>query len=113
MARIAARRAARLVLRFVDLERAAIEVLAVERFLRARGVRARHLDESEAAGTAGVAIGDQRNLLHRAVIREKGSNGIFGGRERQVSNIEFGHEKSRVKKWSRRRAMTRRWFERL
>ena len=42
----------RLVLRFVDLQRAAIEVLAVQRLLGARRIGAGHLDEAEAAGTA-------------------------------------------------------------
>src|SRR5689334_8204353 len=78
---------ARLVLSFVDLERPAIEVLAVERLHGARGVRARHLDKSEAAGLARVAIRDQRKLLDGAVRREQIANRFFGGRERKIADV--------------------------
>src|SRR5688572_3662894 len=81
----------RLVLRFVDLECAAIEVLAVQRLHGARSIRAGHLDEAEAAGTAGIAIVDQRYLLHRAMSSEEIANGFFSDRERKVSDIKFSH----------------------
>ena len=46
--------------RLVYLELAAAEVLAVECLGSPRGVGARHLDETEAAGAPGVAIADER-----------------------------------------------------
>ena len=54
-------------LRLVDLERVAVELLTVplgHRCLRVRG--ARHLDEGEAAGLAGIAVGDDLHLRHFA-----------------------------------------------
>src|SRR6188768_921727 len=113
MTRITVR--ARAFLRFVDLERAAVEVLAVQRLHGARGVLARHLDEAEATWAARVAIVDQRNLLHRAVNREKRSYGVFGRRERKVSDIKFGHFESRVEgiRFPRRASGAHREFKSL
>ena len=79
------------VLRFVHLQRAALEVLAVQRLHGARGIRIGHLDEAEAAGTAGVTIVDQGDLVDRAVRGEQLAHGIFGGGKGEVSNVEFGH----------------------
>src|SRR4051812_43498853 len=84
----------RLVLRLVDLERTAVEFLAVQRLHRARRIGVGHLDEAEATRTTRLAIVDQRNLLHRAMRSEEGSNRVFGRGERKISNIKFCHEKS-------------------
>ena len=59
---------ARLVLRLVDLQGAAAHVLAIETLNRARRIRARHLDEAEAARLARVAIRDQGDGIDRAVL---------------------------------------------
>src|ERR1041384_5123154 len=59
--------AAGLVLRFIDLERAAIHFFAVQRLHGASGIGVVHFNEAETTGTARVTIVDQRNLLHRAM----------------------------------------------
>src|SRR5687767_5027199 len=73
------------ILRLVDLERTAFEVLAVEGLHGARGVRIGHFDEAETTSLAGVAIGDEGEGLDRAVGREQGTPGVFGRTERQVA----------------------------
>jgi len=75
------------VLRLVNLEGAAIEVLSVQRLHGAGCIGVRHFHETEAARTAGVAIRDQRDLLDRAVLREQGTYGLFGRREGEISNV--------------------------
>ena len=54
------------ILRFVDLERAAVEVGAVQRLHGTGCVGVRHLHETEAARATRVAIGDQGDLLDRS-----------------------------------------------
>jgi hypothetical protein len=63
------------------------EVDAVEGLDGARGIGARHFHESEAARTAGVAVGDERDLLHGAMLGKQGSKRLIGRRERQVANV--------------------------
>jgi hypothetical protein len=84
-AAVAARRALAL-LGFVDLERAALEVGAVERLHGATGIRIRHFDEAEASQAAGLAVGDQGNLIDSTVLREKSTDAIIGSREGKISN---------------------------
>src|SRR3954462_1879371 len=87
IARPAAAARAGLVLRFVDLEGPTREILTIERLHCARCVRARHLDEPEAARLARVAIIDQRKLLDGAVRSEKIANRFFGGREGKIADV--------------------------
>src|ERR1700722_19351886 len=63
----------------VDLERAAFEVLAVQRLDGAGRIGARQFDEAEAARAAGIAIHDQRDRLDRAVGREQRAHRGLGG----------------------------------
>src|SRR5690606_7516337 len=44
-----------------------------------------HLDETEAAGAAGLAVGDDRGVVHLAVLLEQGTKLLLVGAERQVS----------------------------
>src|SRR5262245_32115378 len=88
----AAATAARLVLRFIHLQRAAAEVLAVQRLHRALRVRARHFHEAEAARPTGFAIVDERDFFHGAVCGEQFAHAVFRGAEGQISNVEFGQE---------------------
>jgi hypothetical protein len=53
---------------------------------------ARHFDEPEPARLTRVAIVDQRNLLDASVFGEQGADGVFGGGEGQISNIELHDE---------------------
>src|SRR5690349_1222627 len=84
--------AARLVLRFIHLQRTTAEVAAVQRLHRLLRVGVRHFDESESTRLTGVAIVDQGNLLDAAVLGKQCTDGVFGGGEGQISNIEFHDE---------------------
>ena len=69
----------------VDLEAAALEVLAIERLHGAGGISVGHLDEAEAAGPAGVAIIDQRDRFNGSMLREQRAHGLFGRRKGQIT----------------------------
>src|SRR5262249_8824629 len=93
----AAAAAARAFLCFVDLERPAVELAAVEGRDGRLGIgRARHLHESEPAGLAGLAIGDDLDLAHFApFLLEYFPQGGFIGLVRKISNIKSrsGHRR--------------------
>src|SRR5476651_1638698 len=55
----------------VDFEHAALKVLSIQCLDGARGVGARHLDETETARATGIPIGDQRHGLHCSMGREQ------------------------------------------
>jgi len=84
-AAVSARRALAL-LRFIDLERASLEVGAVERLHGATGIRIRHLDETEAAQAPGFPICDQGDFIDGTVLRKKRTDAVIGSREREISN---------------------------
>ena len=84
-AAVSARRALAL-LCLIDLERAALEVGAIERLHGATGIGIGHFDEAEAAQAAGLAIGDQGNLIDGAMLREQSTDAIIGRREGKISN---------------------------
>jgi hypothetical protein len=97
-AEVTARSSTLTLLGFVDLERATAKVLAIERLHGARGIGARHLDETEATRAAGFAIVDQGHLVDGAMGSKKGAHGIFGGSERKISNVKFRHRTTHRKK---------------
>src|SRR5690606_28261226 len=75
---------------FVDGERTAFVLLAVEladRLLRLF-VR-RHLDEAEAFAAAGVTVRDDARRFHGAALGEQIAEGLFGGGERKVTDVQF------------------------
>src|SRR3569833_1295082 len=78
-------------LRRVDLELPAVVVLAIQSLHRARGVGFVHLDEAEATGTTGVAIGDEREPLDGSMRCEQGTQGGFRRAEGEISDVELGH----------------------
>ena len=90
--------AARLLLRFVDLQRASVEVLAIQRLHGAGGVGVRHLNKPESARTTGLAIVDQGHFLHRTVRSEQRANAVLGCREGEITNIQFRHRNSLTEK---------------
>src|SRR6185437_11648186 len=90
-ARTAAATAARALLRLVDPQRPAAEVGAVEGLDRARSVGARHLHEAKAARPAGLAVGDERDVFHGAVLGKQGTNRVLGRGEGQVANVKSSH----------------------
>src|SRR5690348_8925337 len=78
-------------LRFVHAQRTAAHVLAVQ--FADSGLRGGliHLDEAEAAGAAGLAIGDQFHRVHGAELLELLTDFIFIGGERQIAHINRRH----------------------
>src|SRR5690349_4188206 len=88
---VATRGAALALLGFIDLQRTTTEVFAIERLHGAGGIGIRHFDETETARAAGLAIVHERHLVDGAVGCKEGAHLIFGGRERQISNVKFRH----------------------
>jgi hypothetical protein len=70
----------------VDLQAATFEVGAVQRRHCAGGIGIGHFHEAEAAGTTGLTIGDQRDLLDRTMLLEQGADRLFSCREGKISN---------------------------
>src|SRR5580700_2623236 len=70
----------------VDLQAATLEVGAVQRRHGAGGIGIGHFHEAEAAGTTGLAIGDQRDLLDRTMLLEQGADRLFSCGEGKISN---------------------------
>src|SRR5439155_5954343 len=66
---------------------AALELRAVERGDRRLGA-VRHFHEAEAPAAAGLAVGHDLGLLHRAVLAEQGLEVRGRGLERQVADID-------------------------
>jgi hypothetical protein len=84
--------AALALLRLVDAQRSAVELLAIHVLDRSLsfGIRA-HLDEGEAARAARLAIaGHQDALDGPAIGRERVAQGVFSGFEIEVSDVELG-----------------------
>ena len=73
----------------VDGEGAAVELPAVEGF--DCGVSAFHLDETEAAGAAGIAVGDDADALDRAMLAEEVANLVLGRTEGEVPHVDLLH----------------------
>src|SRR5690606_31095828 len=73
---------------FVDGERPAFDVAPVELIDGAAAVVVAHLDETEAAGTAGVAIGDHGGGLNGAVLAEQRLEGSRVVRVRQIAYVD-------------------------
>jgi hypothetical protein len=63
---------------FVDLEGAAPEVLTIQRLHGARGIRARHFDESKPARAARITVGDERQRLDRPVRSKQRAHSVLG-----------------------------------
>jgi len=81
--------AAASVLRLVDSQVSAAEILAVECADSSIGCLVVHLDESKASGPAGLTIRKQTNLMNGAMRCEKIAHLIFSRTEGQVSDVDF------------------------
>ena len=93
--------AALALLRFIDAQRTATHVLAIQGLDRALCVCARHFDEAEAARAARFAIVDQRHGLHLPVLLEQRTDVLLSSGKRQISNVDFRHtDKLSLKKAS-------------
>src|SRR5688500_8240456 len=78
-------------LRFVDPERPAVEILPVQGLHRACSIRVRHFDKAKATCAAGIPIRDQRHFFDRAMRSEEGTNAVLGCAERKIADVEFSH----------------------
>src|SRR5688572_10256018 len=65
----------------------AVELATVELLDRGlRGLRARHLDEAEAAGLPRCAVGDDAGRLHALNLRAELAKALGGRRERETAD---------------------------
>jgi hypothetical protein len=86
--------------RFIDVQRAATQVAAIQ--LSDRAIRFRvaaHLDESESLRLPGVAIRDDADALDRAVRLEHGPDCVFGRSEAEISYKNVFHFSSLLIEW--------------
>lgn len=92
----------------VDRQRSAVEVAAIEGVYGSLTLCIiRHFDEGETSGLSRVAVGYDVHTVYRAMPFKKGSNGILGSAETQVSyknifqtnssfwNLQSGESKGR------------------
>jgi hypothetical protein len=79
------------ILRLVDPQGAAFEVLTVQRLHGARCIRIRHFDKAETARTPRIAIGNQGDFLDGSMRREQSTHTFFSGGEGEISHVKFGH----------------------
>ncbi len=78
--------------RFIDSKRTAVQFAAAQRFDGAQPFRiAAHLDKSESLGLTCVPIGDDTDAIHRSVLLEQRSDGVFGSIEAQISYENIFH----------------------
>jgi hypothetical protein len=80
-------------LRFIDAQRTATHVLAIQGLDGALCIGTGHFDEAKATGTTSVAVVDQRYRLHGTVRFEQSANILFSCIERQIANVDFRHKR--------------------
>lgn len=74
----------------IDLENAAVDGLAVEGGDRGLGAFVvRHFDEREAAGTAGVSVGNEGRSANFAELAEEVDELRLGGLIREITDVEL------------------------
>src|SRR5262249_3751125 len=81
----------RTIFRFIDLQPTSVDLFVVQRIDRLVRRRVFHFDETEAARTAGIAIGDDRGRTNVAVGREQLLEVTIRGAPRQISNVDLLH----------------------
>src|SRR5580658_9823975 len=95
--------------RFVDIQRAAIQLSSIQ--LSDRTIRFRisaHLNKPEAAGLPGIAVGNDVYALHGSIRLEQRSNRSFGSSEVEVSYENILHAFSfYLRNWLRSEERTR------
>jgi hypothetical protein len=77
---------------FIDVQRPAVQVGAIERrdgLIRLRPVT--HFNESKSSSLPGVPVGDDADTVNGAVCFKHGSNRIFGSTEAEVSYKNIFH----------------------
>ncbi len=79
----------RLVLGFVDAKCTPVHFLTVQVLDHGGKVVVIDFDETEATGTARLAVHDQRNGVNRAMLSEQLFDVIFGRAEGQVAHINL------------------------
>ena len=75
----------------IDLERATIEVGAVQSLHGTRRIGVGHFHKPEPTGAPRLTIGDEGNLVDGSVLGEQGAHRVFGRAEREVANVQLGH----------------------
>jgi len=76
--------------RFVHVERAAVEVVAIERTHRSFSLRVVvHRDEREATRFTGHTVRHQMDFVDRAVLFEQILKIVLGGLKREITYIQF------------------------
>jgi hypothetical protein len=84
--------------RFIDIQRAAIHRVSIERgdsLIRLSFVC--HFDECETAGTAGIAIRHDAGAIHNTVPFKQAAHCLFGNVEIQVADEDVLHSSPPVK----------------
>src|SRR5881296_825877 len=75
---------------FIDREGAPLELLTLEPGNSGfRRGAVGHLDESKAFGAAGVAVGNNTDLVHNAIRLKELAKVMVGGGKRQIANINI------------------------
>ena len=75
--------------RFVHAKGAATQISAVQCLHRRLGAALVHLDESEAARTSSLAIGDHVDRFHGSVCLEQVPEIVLGRLKGNVANVQF------------------------
>src|SRR5262249_53700725 len=91
-------RALRTFLRFVDTQRSAIHLKAVQRLDCVLCLALRHVDESEAARLAGFTVIDELDRIHFAVTFEEYFYVLLSGVEGQIAHVDRRHPEVSLEK---------------
>src|SRR6516162_2586415 len=83
--------ALRTLLRFVDPQRAASHLKAVEGLNRALRLGLRHIDEAEATRFAGLAVVDELHRFDFSMALEQSLHVLFGGGKGEVPHVDRRH----------------------
>ena len=76
--------------RFIHVERAAVEVVAIERAHRSFSLRVVvHRDECEATRFTGHTVQHQMDFVDRAVLFEQILKIVLGGLKREITYVQF------------------------
>src|SRR5215469_14794758 len=76
------------ILRFVNFQSAAFEILAVQGLHCSGRIRVGHFHKAETSRAPRIAIGDQGNLFDGSMCRKQRTHTLFSCREGKVSNVE-------------------------
>jgi hypothetical protein len=81
----------RTLLRFVNTERTAAHVFAIQCLNSTSRIGTRHFHKAKTTRAAGFAIIDERNRFHSTVSFEQATYCCLVCRKRQITNIDLSH----------------------